>query len=183
MNYFDLLKYRKSVRKFTDQQITEKELSDILLAANSAPVGSAFFKDIHLIVVQNNDILNKLSQAQNKRFEDKKRMKEILGENSPVLDVEKTIKAPDPFYGAPTVIFVSHRNQKIQPGIEYSNVACITFAMHLAATYLGLGSVFLWGVLEAMRELPELDNSFLLNVPDGFSPILGLVGAGLLDSS
>jgi nitroreductase len=39
---------------------------------------------------------------------------------------------------------------------------------------LGLGSVFMWHALESMREIPELDNSYLLNLPEDFSPLLGI---------
>ncbi|AEF84034.1 nitroreductase [Treponema primitia ZAS-2] len=180
MNYLELLKSRASTRKFTEKQITEKELSDILLAANSAPVGSNLYKDIHLTVVQNKEILNKLSEAAVKRSEDKKRMKQISGDvklddmSDMSTDIETPAKPHSPFYSAPTVIFVSHRNQDVQPGIEFSNVACIVLSMHLAATDLGLGSVFMWHILESMREIPELDNSYLLNFPEGFSPLLGI---------
>jgi nitroreductase len=174
MDYLELLKHRASTRKFLEDQITEKELSVILLAANGAPIGSNMYRDIHLTVVQNREILDQLSRAGAKRRENKKRMKEIVGDLVRDDDTEKPVRASDPFYGAPTVIFVSHKNQTIQPGIEYSNVACVVLSMHLAATELGLGSVFMWHALESMRELPELDNSHLLNAPEGFSPLLGL---------
>jgi nitroreductase len=174
MDYLDLLKQRVSTRKFLETQITEKELSIVLLAANGAPVGSNMYKDIHLTVVQNREILNKLAQAAVKRSEDKKRMKEIAGDTDFDVNDGKTVKISDPFYGAPTVIFVSHRNQSIQPGIEYSNAACIVFSMHLATVELGLGSVFMWHALESMREIPELDNCHLLNLPGGFSVLLGI---------
>jgi nitroreductase len=174
MDYLELLKHRSSTRKFLEDQITEKELSFLLLAANGAPIGSNLHRDIHITVVQNREILDKLSQAGAKRWEDKKRMKDIVGDLVREDDTEKPARASDPFYGAPTVIFVSHKNQAIQPGIEYSNVACVVFSMHLAATELGLGSVFMWHALESMRELPDLDNSYLLNLPEGFSPLLGL---------
>lgn len=169
-----MLRRRVSVRRFLDRQITEKELSDILLAANSAPVGSNMYRDIHLTVVRNREILNRLAQAAARRSEDRRRMKEITGDT--VFDTanEKPVTFTDPFYGAPTVIFASHKNQTVQPGIEYSNVACVVFSMHLAAAELGLGSVFMWHALESMREIPELDNSYLLNLPDGFSALLGL---------
>jgi nitroreductase len=174
MDYIDLLKHRVSTRKFSEKQITEKELSVILLAANGAPIGSNLYKDIHLTIVQNRKILNKLAQAAVKRSENKKRMKEITGDTVFDAETEETLKTYDPFYGAPMVIFVSHRNQNIQFGIEYSNVACVVFSMHLAAVELGLGSVFMWHPLESMREIPELDNSHLLNLPDDFSPLLGI---------
>ena len=171
MDYFELLRCRKSTRKFSEDQISQNNLSDILAAANSAPVGSNLYKDIHLTAVQSRDVLDRLSEAAAKRWEDKAKMKEIIGDTP---NIELSQKAFDPFYGAPTVIFVSHREQDLQPGIEFSNVACITHAMHLAAVNLGLGSVFIWGVLEAMREIPELDNTAVLNLPDGFKPLIGI---------
>jgi nitroreductase len=174
MDYTELLKHRASTRKFLEDQITEEELSVILLAANGAPVGSNLYRDIHVTVVQNREILDKLSEAAAKRWENKKRMQEIVGDTVLGDDKKGPARRSDPFYGAPTVIFVSHKNQTIQPGIEYSNVACVVLSMHLAATELGLGSVFMWHALESMRELPELDNSYLLNLPEDFSPLLGI---------
>jgi nitroreductase len=174
MDYLELLRHRVSIRKFLGDQITEDELSAILSAANGAPIGSNMHRDIHLTVVQNREILDKLAQAAVKRSENKKRMREIAGDTVLAGDNEKPAGSVNPFYGAPTVIFVSHRNQTIQPGIEYCNVACVVLSMHLAATELGLGSVFMWHALESMRELPELDNSYLLNLPEGFSPLLGI---------
>jgi nitroreductase len=172
MNYFDLLRHRRSVRRFTDEPIARQDLNDVLLAANGAPIGSRLYKDVHLTVVQNRSALNKLSEAAAKRWENKSKMKEILGDYNP--GGEQAKQAYDPFYGAPAVIFVSHRNQTVQPGIEFSNVACVVYSMHLAAIELGLGSVFMWFALESMRELPELDHSRLLNLPDEFAPLMGL---------
>lgn len=171
MDYFELLRYRRSIRKFTEEQISPNDLSAILAAANSAPVGSNLYRDIHLTVVQSRDILAELSEAAAKRWQDKAQMKKIVGETP---NVQLSQKAYDPFYGAPTVIFVSHRKQDLQPGIEFSNVACVAYSMHLAAANLGLGSVFMWFALESMRELPELDNTAILKLPDDFEPLIGI---------
>lgn len=171
MDYFELLRYRKSTRKFTKEQISKNNLSDILAAANSAPVGSNLYKDVHLTVIQNRDVLDKLSVAAAKRREDKTKMKKIVGD-TPNIELGK--KEYDPFYGAPTVIFVSHRKQDLQPGIEFSNVTCVAYSMHLAATNLGLGSVLMWYALESMREIPELDNAAVLDLPDDFEPLIGI---------
>ena len=46
--------------------------------------------------------------------------------------------------------------------------------MHLAATDLGLASVFMWGSLEAMRIYPRFDHTDLLQLPENFEPLLGL---------
>jgi nitroreductase len=174
MDYIELLKHRVSTRKFLEEQITDKDLSVILLAANAAPVGSNLYRDIHLTVVQNREILGKLSLAAAKRSENKQRMQEIVGDAVLEGGNEGPVALSNPFYGAPTVVFVSHKNQTVQPGIEFSNVACVALSMHLAAANLGLGSVFMWHALESMRELPDLDNSHLLNAPEGFSPLLGI---------
>lgn len=171
MEFAELLHYRQSTRRFTPNQIAQDELSAILAAANNAPVGSNMYKDIHLTVVQRRNVLDKLSDAAIKRWEDQEKMKKIAGDN-PNAGLGR--KMMDPFYGAPTVIFVSHRKQDIQPGIEFSNVACVASFMHLAAADLGLGSVLMWFALESMREIPELDNTAILRLPDGFAPLLGV---------
>ena len=46
--------------------------------------------------------------------------------------------------------------------------------MHLAATDLGLGSVYMWGALESMRMIPELDHAELLQLPEDFEPLIAL---------
>jgi len=171
MDFFKLLAYRKSTRQFTDEQLSPDELEKILSAANAAPVGSNKYMDIHLTIVRNRGVLDKLSEAAIKRFEDKETLKKIVGD---VPGTERPRAVTDPFYAAPVVIFISHRKQDLQPGIEYANVACIALSMHLAATELGLGSVFMWGSLEAMRVLPELDNTAALELPEDFEPLLGV---------
>ena len=171
MDYFKLLAYRKSTRQFTGEQISQEDLERILSAANAAPVGSNKYMDVHLTIVRNRGVLDKLSKAAVKRFEDRETLKKIVGD---VPSTERPKSVSDPFYAAPIVIFISHRKQDLQPGIEYANVACIALSMHLAATELGLGSVFMWGSLEAMRVIPELDNTASLELPVGFEPLLGV---------
>ncbi|MBR6039991.1 MAG: nitroreductase family protein [Clostridia bacterium] len=72
------------------------------------------------------------------------------------------------------MIFVSHRKQQLQPGIEWANVTSVVNQMHLAATDLGLGSVYMWGALESMRMIPELDHTGLLQLPEDFEPLIAL---------
>jgi len=168
MDFSELIRYRQTIRQFTQVQISQNDLNAILDAAFSAPVGSNMNQDIHLTVVQNRDVLDMLAQASTRRWEDKETMAKIVGKEA------VNMPARDPFRNAPTVVFVSHRKQYVQPGIEYSNVACIVYSMHLAATNLGLGSVLIWGALEAMREIPELDHTVVLELPDDFEPLLGV---------
>ena len=171
MEFTDLLKYRRSTRKFTEQPVSNEDIEKILLAGSAAPVGSNLYKDLHFTVVTDRQILHTLAEAARYRLKDKETMRKIVRSIPGKENVENEF---DPFYGSSCVIFVSHRRQDLQPGIEYSNVATTVLAMHLAATDLGLGSVFMWGSLEAMRIYPQFDHTDLLELPDNFEPLLGL---------
>lgn len=172
MNYFDLLSARSSCRKYTDEPVSREELIRILLAANAAPIGSNRTEDIHLTVVEDRGVLDQLAECMKRRREDKLAMANITEKIKD--EHAKPQSNFDPFYGAPMVIFISHRDQTIQPGIEFCNVTTVAMAIHLAATELGLGSVFMWGSLEAMRMYPEYDNTAALQLPKGFKPLLGV---------
>ncbi len=174
MDFNDVLAYRKSIRKFTSEPISQEDLEKILLAANSAPVGSAQYKHVQLSVITNRNILDELSKAVPVFLRDKAKMKAISANAEKMPEPVSGSFKIDPFYGAPLVIIVSHKGHDVQPGIEYANVGCICENMHLAATNIGLGSVFLWGVLEAMRLYPEFDTTSILNLPEDFNPIMGI---------
>ena len=172
IDYLELAKTRSSCRKYTDEPVSDEDIRKIILAANAAPVGSSRFDDIHLTVVRDRSVLDALARAVQERFKDRETIARIIGEvNGPEVPVRGN---DDPFYHAPVVIFVSHRKQDLQPGIEWANVSAVAYAMHLEATSLGLGSVFMWGALEAARVLPEFDRTDLLELPQDFQPLLGL---------
>lgn len=174
MEFEQVLRLRRSTRKYQDKQITEEQLNKIVDAANRAPVGSNRYSDVHLTIVQDHEVLLKLCEAAWERFSTRKKVEEIAGDTLDKSDNGPDTKHPDLFYGAPTVIFVSHRKQDLQPGIEWADVASVVNQMHLAATDLGLGSVYMWGALESMRMIPELDHTDLLHLPEDFEPLIAL---------
>ena len=172
MEFEEVLRSRQSTRKYLPKQISDEQLQTLLETANRAPVGSKLYKDIHLTVVQNQEILLKLCEAAWERFSSRQKVEEIAGET---LDKTQTKEIRiNLFYDAPTVIFVSHRRQTLQPGIEWANAASVVNEMHLAATGMGLGSVYMWGALESMRMIPEKDHTELLELPEGFEPLIAL---------
>lgn len=172
MEFEEVLRLRQSTRKYLPDQISDGQLQTLLDAANRAPVGSKLYRDIHLTVVQNQEVLLKLCEAAWERFSSRQKVEEIAGET---LDKTQTKEIRiNLFYDAPTVIFVSHRRQTLQPGIEWANAASVVNEMHLAATGMGLGSVYMWGALESMRMIPEKDHTELLELPDGFEPLIAL---------
>ena len=172
MEFGQVLSIRQSTRKYMGKQIEPEQITAIIAAANRSPVGSNLYKDIHITVVQDPNKLLYLCEAAWKRFSSKEKVKEIAGDT--VTEERAMDKAPNLFYGAPTVFFISHRKQDLQPGIEWANAATVTNQMHLAATNLGLGSVYMWGALESMRLFPELDHTDVLELPDGFEPLIAL---------
>ncbi len=130
---------RKSVRDFKPDQISEKELDTILNAACAAPVGHGDYDSLRLTVIQNRELLNKISAAYSKS---------------------------DIFYGAPTVIAVSSNSLE---SINYSNAGCVVQNMLLAATDLGLGSVYVFNFVWACEKDKNLVKE--LKIEDGFFPV------------
>ena len=170
--FLELLERRRSCRRFARKKLENGMIDRLLLAANAAPVGSNRNEDIHLTVVTDRAVLDELALAMRRRREDRAAMELITAKVRGGNEILKNVF--DPFYGAPAVIIVSHRKQDLQPGIEYANVTSVAMTMHLQATELGLGSVLIWGALEAMRLYPEMDRTSALQLPEGFEPLLGL---------
>lgn len=146
MDIFEAMALRRSSRAYTTEKVSAEELEKLLFAANSAPVGGAHYENIHLTVVQEPALREQLRAAG-------------AGANS----------SADPFYGAPLVILVSARARQSSPGVEIANAACLVEHMHLAATALGLGSVYIWGCLPGLRADAALKTR--LGIPDGFEPL------------
>lgn len=170
MDFCELLNLRQSTRKFQPRRPSRDDIEKIIAAANRAPIGSNRYDDLHLTVMEDQQKLLYLCEAAWKRFSSRAKIREIAGDTASV-DAPKNFNL---FYDAPMVVFISHRRQTSQPGIEWANVAVVATIMHLEATNLGLGSVFMWGALESMRLFPELDHTAVLELPDGFAPLLAL---------
>ena len=173
MDFAQLMKRRYSCRKYTDEALSETELNELITAANAAPVGSARYMDLHLTVVQDKKLLMKLTEALFVRIERKKKEMAAIVET---VESQKAAPMPkDPYYGAPTVIFISHKKQDLQPGIEWCNAMNVAMFIHLKATEMGLGSCFAWGVLESERMFPEYAHNELLDLPEDFEPLIGIL--------
>lgn len=144
MELFETFALRKSCRAYTAEKVSAADIKKIEFAANSAPVGGAHYENIHLAVVQDEGLMGEI--------------RAVAGGNG-----------SDPFYGAPLAVFVSARARENSPNVEFANAACIVEHMHLAATALGLGSVYIWGCLPAVRADAALKAK--LGIPEGFEPV------------
>lgn len=92
----EVLKNRRSVRKFKSEQISKEQLDAILEAGTYAPTGMGMQSPV-MVVIQNPEMIQRLSKMNAK----------VMGTDS------------DPFYGAPTVVIVladSSRGTYVEDG-------------------------------------------------------------------
>lgn len=138
---------RKAVRKYKKEQIKEAELETILNAGGVAPVGMGDYASIHVTVVQNPDLLKKISDG-----------------------VKAAFPMPsdgDPIHGAPTLIIISTGPNERMPTIGDFNASCILENMLVAAADIGVGSVFM---LSTMFAFSDQKLAAELKIPAGFKP-------------
>lgn len=151
MDILQTMKLRKSTRKYKSEQISDSDLNYILEAGYCAPVGMAAYKNIRITVVQNNEILNRISNGTKTAFNNQNF---------------------EPLHNAPTLIIVSAEDAKY-PQAEIQDCACIVENMHLMATGLGLGSCYIVSFANAFKV--DLDLISDLEIPENHKIISGLV--------
>ena len=149
MNTLETIYARKSIRSYTGEQITEEQLNHILKAANAAPIGMGQYENMHLTVITNSELLDKIDTAG----------AAMLGK-------------PDThsLYGAPMLILVSAKKPpiKMMENTIFSNAAIIVQNMALAATELGIGACHIWGAIAALSNTPDILQE--VNLPENFIP-------------
>ena len=151
MEWNELMLTRRSCREYTEEQLTETQLKAILQAACAAPVARGKFEQLQLTVIQNKELLAQIDAVAKAAYGD---------ENFSCTR------------GAPTVILVSVAEDQgqIAPNM-IASAGCVVENMHLAATDLGLGSVYL-GSIQAVNNSFEV--LYKLNLKDGFWPVAAL---------
>ena len=147
MEFRNVIARRQSVRSYQEKQITDEQLQTLLEAANAAPICMGQYDHVHLTVVQSPEVLAKI----NAKF-------------AAAVGDEKAY----PTYGAPTVIYVSNMASD-EEVIVGANASCIIENMLLAATEMGLASVYLFGVSQVL--LNDAEVAELLKLPAGFRTV------------
>ena len=143
MNTLDAINARHSTRGFSDRQISDADLEAILFAGGQAAVGGADFKSLKLYAVQDPALLRDIDEASAKRH-----------------------PGTHPLYGAPTLVVLASK-ESILPSIEFTNAGCIIQNMMVAATDLGVDSIYLWMSMYGINGDPELVKR--LGFPEGFT--------------
>lgn len=140
---------RKSARSYKQDQIPNEVLNTILAAGYAAPVASGKYDSLHLTVIQNKEMLGKISDSISAMMKKKNAMS----------------------FGAPTLIIVSSKEPHF-PGIDYANAGCVLENMVIAATDQKVDSVLFGGAAVAVKGNEELRKELL--IPHDFHPVLSL---------
>lgn len=142
---------RRSTRVYKPEQISDSQLQTVLAAGWASPVGHGAYDELYISVVQNPKILENFAEYCGQAFGNPKY---------------------NPFYGAPTLIVISAKPKDDGQMVYIADVGCILENMQLAATDIGLGSVYLWALLNRIPQSPQFVAS--LELPEGFKPVSAL---------
>lgn len=142
---------RKSTRAFLpEKQIPKTDLEKILAAGCAAPVGMGDYGSLHLTVIKKPEALAAITKV-----------------------VQETLEMDkDVLYGAPVFVIVSTSKKQKALNIHFANAACVAENMLIAATDMGIDSLYLWGAAHVIAGNDELCRQF--NIPDGFKPVSGV---------
>ncbi len=145
MNTLEIIKQRSSTRSYSGRPLSEQEIQTLIHAGLQAPTATNR-REIHFSVLKSsNPILGEIEAEKNR-----------LREEEP---------AQNFYYDAPTVIILGAESafkwSPVDAGIAVENIA-------LAAEDLGLGSVIIGCIYDALRgEKSEYFNK-ALNFPEGY---------------
>ncbi|KEI00548.1 nitroreductase family protein [Clostridium botulinum] len=151
----ETIKSRRSIRGYKNEQITDKQLNEILEVGMHAP-SSHNSQSWHFTVIQNKEVINNISN----------KSKEVMlnHEDSAVVQMGKSDN--NIFYNAPTVIVVSG-NENSNSGSTLVDCSAAIENMLIAAESLGLGSIWI-GQIKFFFTLK--DEVKKLNIPEGYKP-------------
>ncbi len=164
----EIIKTRRSVREFKEDQIPDAEIKFLIDCARYAPSGFNM-QPWSFLVIKNKEVLRKLSEA------GKKAMIPLL---EPVKDTSPKAKdfyvflktkSTDMFYGAPVLIIILGNKSAMT-----SDWDCAMAAqnMMLAAHSRGMGSCWIGGVLPALRDEGLLKE---LGAPEGYKAVAPVI--------
>lgn len=150
----EVIKSRRSIRKYLPEQLKEEELQAILEAGNYAP-SAHNEQSWHFTVIRNKELLDRMSA----------RTKEVMAaQDADWVKAMGTNKDFHVFYHAPAVVVVSMRTSALAPMVD----CCAAIEnMLLAAESLDIGSCWIGLARFYFAQKEELPR---LKVPAGYEP-------------
>ena len=130
----DIIKARRSIRKYTDEQISTKDLQLILEAGNYAPNAGGGQRSI-LVGIRNKELTSELGKMNLLKFDRSKLAGSYVSKEQPSTIDDPNIK--NGFYDAPCVIAIFGENNFM---FRIADAFCCAENMVLQATELGIAS-------------------------------------------
>jgi nitroreductase len=162
MDFFEMVKYRRSIRKYQDRQISRENLEKIIEVGTFAPNAGGGQRSI-VVGIHNKELCEQIGRLNVACMDRSKLVGNYVSKDQPSIIDDPSIKSG--FYGAPTVcaIFAPVRFLYSIP-----DAFCVADHMVMAATELGISSCII------ARGEETFDNDFgreLLekwNIPEGY---------------
>ena len=134
MEFFDLVKRRRSIRKYQDRQIERGDLEKIIQAGLCAPNAGGGQRAI-IVAVRNRALCEKIGRLNIAKFNRNSLAGSYVSSEQPSIIDDPSIRSG--FYGAPTVCAVFGPKNFLY---SVADAFCCAENMALAATELGLAS-------------------------------------------
>ncbi len=164
MNFFELVKYRRSIRKYEDAQIPREDLERIIEAGSFAPNAGGGQRSM-IVAIRDREISDKLGKLNVSSL----RRDHLIGGNvsveQPSIIDDPTIKSG--FYGAPTVVVVFAQHNFLY---SVPDAFCCAENMVLAATELGISSCIIARAEETFYNDYGKALMAQWNVPENYAP-------------
>ena len=164
MDFFELVRYRRSIRKYEDRQVPREAVEKIIEAGSFAPNAGGGQRSFIVAIRDRrvSEALGKLNVASMRR--DKLIGGHVSADQPSIID-DPTIKSG--FYGAPTVVVVFAQNNFLY---SVPDSFCCAENMVLAATELGISSCIIARAEETFYN--DYGRSLMQQwqVPEGYAP-------------
>lgn len=134
MKLFDLIKYRRAIRKYQKKQIPLDVLETITEAGTYAPSAGGAQRSI-IVCIRNAELIEKIGKLNLARFDRSKLAGFHVSKEQPSVIDDPTMKSG--FYGAPTVCVVFSPENALY---SIADAFCCAENMVLMATELGIAS-------------------------------------------
>lgn len=165
MELMEVIKKRRSIRKYTDEQISRNDIEKIIEAGVYAPNAGGGQRSI-LVGVRNRELTAKIGIMNMERFDRSNLAGSYVSKEQPSTIDNPTIK--NGFYGAPAVIVIFGQNNFM---FRTADAFCCAENMVLQATELGIASCI---ISRGEETFISEDGKALLkewNIPENYSAV------------
>ncbi|WP_302590162.1 nitroreductase family protein [uncultured Dialister sp.] len=151
MEFDHVLSVRCSVRRYTEEPVSEEDIQKIVKAGEEVPVGHFDFKNYAIAAITDKKVLR------------------LLAEENQALSGRG-----DPIYGAPLLLLIMNTPEAREDSIKL-NAGIMAENMHLKAVDLGLGSICIYSFIRTLNQEEGYGKYFqALHLPEGLKPAMAV---------